>query len=273
MTPTHSRLQRQRAARRRARHPLGFASAYVLATALILALIAAAPVSAYTVAVPRATYSFAAPGGESLTFTVSADSTVVTSYDITAIGHEAGGKSCDFHAEGDAGDWEGATIINDSFEYSLRNQVIFHGKFTGAQSAAGTFTLYDPPIGSTPACETGTLKWTAKTTTRPSSLTTSDGGKRHAKPVYRPGLTLREVAPAKFVGQITATAAGCRADRTVTVWINAKAAFTTRSRANGSFSFPASSAMAGQQYVRASIGAHTLAKASCAAGTSQFVVT
>ncbi|MGO9899305.1 MAG: hypothetical protein ACLP0J_06365 [Solirubrobacteraceae bacterium] len=257
-----------------------------------MALATALPAPAYADAIPDATYSFLAPGGESVTFTVSADGTIVNSYNITAVGQEAGGNTCDFHAEGDSGVWQGAPIVNDTFQYSLGDDIIFDGQFTGAQSAAGTFRLYDPPLGSAPACDTGTLDWTATTTATPpgqqstgsgsgaggsgsggggkSSGSGSKPGAQHAKATYRSRVTLRKASRVKFVGQITVAIAACRADRTVTLWIGPKRAATTRSRANGSFSFRRSAATHGEP-VRASASRRNLAGAICAAGTSRFI--
>lgn len=125
----------------------------------------------FTLAIPGATYTGSADGGQ-LTFTVSSNGEAVTSYEIYgANGHNPDGSGCRFVAEGDAGVWPGATIAGNFFSYQVGSELLFEGQFTGAQSAAGTFE-YAIPGG----CDTGRIAWTAATTAVPLPDGYANGG-------------------------------------------------------------------------------------------------
>jgi hypothetical protein len=244
---------------------------------MLAGLAAVSTAQTHSNAIPGATYKFTAQGGLSMTFSVSADGSTVDFYNITAVGHEANGGTCDFHAEGDRGIWAGAPIVNNTFKYNLGDNIVFEGRFTGGQSAAGTFTLYDPPLGSAQACHSGTMNWTATTTAKPPHSTgngggssTGNGGGSDPKRTYRTGVSLHRASLRKLAGRITATVGVCRVDRKVTLWIGHRRIATTLSRSSGSFSFRRTMRMRGKS-VRASASNANLPALICGAGSSRFI--
>ena len=124
------------------------------------------------VPIPGVTYTGTVQEGTSegsITFTISSDGTIVSSYSILGLsGTYTSGGSCGFVAGGDAGIWEGAPIVNNDFSYEPGIGASFQGSFIGPQTASGTLRLFQPstlPEGVA-ACDSGTITWTATTTSR-----------------------------------------------------------------------------------------------------------
>ncbi len=142
--------------------------------ALVGCVLALGPAVAPAVADPvaGATYTGFATDTAKVTFTVSSDGTIVTSYSIAGIP----GSTCDFEAGGPAGVWVGAPISDDAFAYTIGDTISFQGTFTGPQSATGTFRFTQPALGKAPACDSGTVSWTATTTAGGGSGGSGSGG-------------------------------------------------------------------------------------------------
>lgn len=103
------------------------------------------------------------PHGATIEFTVSKNRRSVISYELTGVkGKEAGGAMCNFGAGGQQGSWPGARIVHRSFSYTLGRAISFKGTLASRSTARGTFHLYDPPVQNDPACDTGTVRWTAR---------------------------------------------------------------------------------------------------------------
>ncbi len=67
-----------------------------------------------------------------------------------------------FIGDGALGVWKGVPIAHHAFAYALGNALTFHGTLMGNERIAGTFKFYTPSAGRTPACTTGTVRWTAR---------------------------------------------------------------------------------------------------------------
>ncbi len=246
-----------------------------LRVALAFALPAVFPVAAQGTVIPGATYAGTAAGGATISFTVASDATIVNSYKICgAQGRSSDGGSCQFLGAGDAGYWEGAPIVDDGFGYSVGPQNLLQGTFTGAQSASGTFRLYNPAAGPAPSCDTGTVSWTASTTASPPSAGGSGGvsghGKVQTKSVYGTRITVLEASAKQFDGRLVSPSRLCSARRVITDWVGVLRERTTRTRSNGTFTFPRTSSMGGQQ-VRTGVSALGTRSATCAAASSAFI--
>ncbi len=254
----------------------------------MLALACAAPAIAAATAIPGASYAGTTSKGGSIQFTISSDGTIVNSYQVFGLhGTYPNGNGCALEAGGAAGVWEGAAIVDNSFQYSLGTNNLWQGTFPGAQSASGTIRLFIPgsPSG---ACDSGTLTWTATTAATPpggggggggtppggggGGGTPPGGGHKPTKksPTYATRLELRRLSRTKLAGRISSSDRMCRADRKVLVWIGAKRAGSTRSKSNGTFSFARTNSMRGQ-HVRVSVSAQKLRDGLCGAGTSKFI--
>jgi hypothetical protein len=241
----------------------------MLASAIAAASAAAGPIAG-------ATYNGTAASGARVTFTVSPDGTLVTSYRIGAV---AGGP-CQILAEGDNGVWPGAPIVANAFTYSYSSYsaITFSGSFTGAQSASGTFRLDTPRVNGAPGCDTGTVDWTASTSAAapPGSGGSSGGGPgggpggaghRH---VFVTRITFRKASKLVLRGQIKSPHGACRAGRTVILWRGTRRIASTKSKAGGKFSFPRTALVRGR-HVRASTPARNMQAGTCAAASSTFI--
>lgn len=229
-------------------------------------------------AIPGATYAGSAQDGATVTFVVASDGTSVTSYRISNVP----GSTCTFNAEGDASIWEGAPIVDGSFDYALEDAIVLHGTFPGAQTAAGTFRFDNHATAATPACDTGTVSWIAATTAVPpasggggqpgGSQTPGPSGARAApsKPRFATHVTFGRLSRTRLGGHIGSVSRACRAGRLVTLWRGQKRIATTRTRADGSFRFARAKSLRGRD-VRAAAPARTLRGGICGAGSSRFV--
>ena len=230
-------------------------------------------------AIPGAVYAGSAQDGASVTLTVASDGTSVTAYRISNVP----GSTCTFNAEGDARIWEGAPIVDGAFDYALEDAIVLHGTFPGAQTAAGTFRFDDHATAATPACDTGTVSWTASTTAAPPASSGGGGqpggsqpsgpsGARPApaKPRFATHVTFRRLSRTRLGGKLSSASRSCRAGRLVTLWRGQRRVATTRTRSDGSFGFARAKSLRGRD-VRAAAPASTLKGAVCAAGSSRFV--
>ena len=236
----------------------------IVAVALTCALCAGtAAAAAGGDAIPGATYIGTAADGARVTVTISSDGTLVTAYRITG----ASGGSCQFYGEGDSGVWQGAPIVNNTFEYQLGPALFLRGTFPSAQSASGTFHFHQAASGQTAACDSGTVSWTATTTVSPSS---GSGGTGGHKPGFWTRISFRKASSKMLRGQIKSPGGACRAGRTVYLWRGGRRIAFTKSKAGGKFSFAVTTRVRGRQ-VRASAAARSVQAGACAAGSSVFI--
>ena len=249
-----------------------------------MATLTLAAVPAAADPVPGATYNGVAADGANVTFTVSPDGTLVDSYRFTNVT----ANGCQFTAEGDKGVWEGAPIANNAFDYELSTAtaISFRGTFPGAQTASGTLRLHDAATSTTPACDTGTIAWTANTTATPPSGTGGSGGGGSgsggggngtgssggggSKHVFATRVTLRKLSSKRLGGRLSSSSGACRAGATVILWRGQRRFARTKTKANGTYWFARSKAVRGRR-VRASVLARTVKAGVCAAGSSTFM--
>jgi hypothetical protein len=186
------------------------------------------------------------------------------------------GDTCTFWAEGDPGVWEGAAIVNDAFQYNLGDSILLRGTFDGAQSVTGAFRLYNYAVGSKPACDTGTVAWSATTsaTPPPPGSTPATGGSAvspsGAKRRFATGVLLRRRSRSKLGGRVTSASATCRARRRVLLVQGSRTIASTTSASDGRYLFRRSARLRGRR-VRAVATARGLESATCAAGSSKAI--
>jgi hypothetical protein len=245
---------------------------WVLVLVVVLACASAALAAG---AIPGATYNGVATDGASVALSVSSDGTLVDSYFITnATGHEPGGKTCTFTGEGVNGQWEGAPIMNNSFEYRLYSAIMFQGRFSAAQKVSGTFRFYDAATSQTPACDTGIVSWTATTGSQPPAAGGTGGsqggdGNGHGHG-FLTRITFRKASSTLLRGQIKSPMGTCRVGRTVVLWRGKRRMATTKSKAGGKFSFRRTASIRGS-LVRASTPTRNVKGGACAAASSTFI--
>ena len=237
-------------------------------------------VPAFGAAIPGATYNAQLPDGGILSFTVSSDGTIVSSYQVTHIN----GNNCVFTGGGDTvtGGWPGAPIVGNSFSYVSPTLATFQGTFTGAQSAAGTIEFAHPagPGGVPAACDTGSVSWTATTTATPppgggngngnsggggSGNHNGNSGKHH----FTTTVKFRRLSTKSDGGQVSSTGA-CRASRKVILWRGKRRLETTKTSKSGRFSFRRTAKLRGHS-IRTSVTARTVGAGICMAGSSTFI--
>lgn len=240
--------------------------------AVVLVLVSAS--TALAAAIPGASYQGTATDGASVGLTVSRDGTLVDSYFVTgAIGHEPSGATCMFTGEGVNGQWEGAPILNDSFEYHLYTAILLQGAFTGPRTASGTFRFYDPATSQTQACDTGTVSWTATTLATPpggGGPGGSGGGGHGNRLAFLTRVTFRKVSSSVLRGQIKSLKGACRVGRTVVLWRGKHRMGTTKSKTGGKFSFRRTASIRGV-FVRASTPVRNVTAGECTAASSTFI--
>ena len=231
---------------------------------------------AYGAAIPGATYSGVASNRGTVTFTVSADGTIIQSFAISPMF----GMSCEiFVGAANVGEWPGAPIVDNAFDYEAPSLMSFKGTFSGAQSATGTIELTQP--GPPPECDTGVVTWTASTTATPpppgggngngNGGGNGGGGKGGGgKHQFASHVVLRKVSPRLYGGHITSVNRACATGRKVVLWRGARRIATTKSKAGGKFSFVRSPKVHGLR-VRASVAARAVKAGICMAGSSTFI--
>ena len=226
--------------------------------------------------IPGAAYTGAASDGGQVAFTVSADGTLISSYELTSVGN----VQCQLIVEQSTG-WEGAPIVGGAFDYELPGTVTFQGSFPGSQSAKGTFRLYSPATDARPACDSGTLSWTATTTAtprggppgnpgQPGQPGSNNGGKGTTKSKFSTTVGLHALSRKLLGGSLSSKNSACRIGRVVILWRGAHRVGSTRTKRNGSYTFRRSSRLHGR-HVRASVATLTLTTAICTAATSKFI--
>jgi hypothetical protein len=244
----------------------------------LVAAVAAAPVAlAAGAPVPGARYKGVGDQGVLVSFTLSSDGTLVTSYQL----FDVPGNNCSFSSAAGPQGFPGVPIVRNAFSYDVHplTSVVFDGTFTGPASASGTLRLYQSATGQTPACDSGTLNWTATTTSTPpggpgsgsggSGGSSGSGGPGHHKP-FLTRITLRRASLRWLTGQIASPAGACRAGRKVFLWRGLRRIATTKAKAGGKFSFPRSVMVRGRA-VRASTATMNVKSGVCAAGSSKFI--
>ena len=216
--------------------------------AFVAVVCAATAVPALASSVPGATYNGRTAGGAYVRFTVSADGRQVNSYEITGVI----GDTCQFSAQGNEPAFPGAPITNNAFSYGFDQAFSFSGRFSGAQSAMGTYQFHRDAIGGQPACDSGIVRWTATTA---------------AKPTVKTSVSLHKMARARLGGRIIGEGGICTRSRTVTLWRGKHKIRSTRSGKGGSYWFARTAAVRGQR-VHVTVAKRTVTGAICSAASS-----
>ncbi len=272
----------------------------VLVRALVLAVaLAGAASSAIADPIPGASYRGVASDYAIVTFTVAADGSSLTSYSITNV-H---GNTCSFSGDGVAGSWDGAPIVNGAFDYQIGASMTFQGTFPGAQSASGSFQFHNNAVaGAAPACDTGTVNWTATTTANPPSgggggsgsgsggsgsggsgsggNGSGGNGSGGSGSGANGGTSQKTKVPTRVVfgklsrtqlgGRIRSASKDCLASRTLILWRGGRRIASTRSKVNGTYSFRRSANVRGRK-VHVQVTPLTNASTICEAATSGTV--
>ena len=249
----------------------------VLASAIAVASAVASPV-------PGATYTGTAADGAQVKFTVSSDGTLVTSYYLVGVP----GNDCSFYTNAEGPEWPGTPIAQNAFDYEhtgsglVATSISFRGSFPGPQSASGTFNLHQDATSDSPACDTGTVNWTATTSAQPpatgsgpgsgpgGSTGSGAGGGAGHRLAFATRIHLRRLSRALVGGRISSPNLTCRARRRVYLWRGSRRIASTMSKANGSYAFPRSAAIRGRR-VRVSLPGRTVDAGTCMAASSSFI--
>jgi hypothetical protein len=138
----------------------------VLTSACVLGLTAAMAVAAKPL--PRLTYVAKLNGGASVRLTLARGHKLVDSYQILHVtGHQTrNGKTiprgtCGFEGRGAKGVFKPVAVSSGKFSYRLGPAFRLNGTIK-QKKITGTFMFSDPAAGKTPACSTGTVRFTAK---------------------------------------------------------------------------------------------------------------
>jgi hypothetical protein len=117
---------------------------------------------------PRLTYVAKLNGGASVRLTLARGHKSIDSYEILhASGHQTrNGKTiphgtCGFEGRGAKGVFKPVAVTKGKFSYRLGAAFRLTGTIKRGE-ITGTFTFSDPAAGKTPACSTGTVRFTAK---------------------------------------------------------------------------------------------------------------
>jgi hypothetical protein len=137
-----------------------------LACACMLGVTAAIAVAANPL--PRLTYVAKLKGGASVRLTLARGHKLIDSYEILHVtGHQTrNGKTiphgtCGFEGRGAKGVFKPVAVNKGRFSYRLGAAFRVNGTIK-RKKLIGTFTFSDPAAGKTPACSTGTVRFTAK---------------------------------------------------------------------------------------------------------------
>jgi hypothetical protein len=239
-----------------------------------------ASIAAVTLAlIAGATYAGTHAGGGEVRFTVAADGTRVDSYRI----RDVPGDTCRFHAGGVAEEWEGAAIVNRAFEYRLHDALLFEGTFAEDDvTATGTLRMFNREVpGVKPACDTGTVTWTATTPPPPAPpdgpppvgeppLLPGGPPANEATATYRTTITLRRRGARRLTGRLRSPSRACSTRRKVVLKRGSKRIASARSSSDGRFTFKRRSSTRGRK-VRASVARVAVAQSICAASRSKTV--
>jgi hypothetical protein len=206
-----------------------------------------------------------------VTVIVSSSGAYVSSFQVDGVyGTYTTGGACAFKAGGVYGSFPGGSINGNAFSFSLA-QTLFQGAFTGVQSVSGTFRLYQPATSQSPACDTGTVSWSATTSATPPNKPPNSGppGRRPTSR-FRTSLVLHRLSRLRIGGQIRSSSAACRRDRVVFVWVGGKRTASVRSKASGAFRFALRKSKR-SRHVHVSVAAKTISAGTCTAGASKQV--
>lgn len=215
--------------------------------------------------VAGATFTGTHAGGGTVRFTVAADGTRLTSYSI----RDVPGDTCTFVAGGVAGEWEGTPIVNNAFDYRLHDALRFAGTFPTSASATGTLRLFNRAVsGVKPACDSGTLTWTATATVSTGPPAAEDPQATTAR--FTTTIKLRRRGRTKLAGRLGSPSRACRSRRRVTLKRGSRTIAATRSTRGGRFSFKRSAKSRGRM-VRARVSMRTVPAAVCTAAKSKRV--
>lgn len=138
------------------------------------------------------------------------------------------------------------------------------GTGTGAGSGSGTGTGTGSGSGGGTGTGTGTGTGSGTGTGTPPGT----GGRR--TPSFATRVALRRLSGQLLAGRIHTPSAACRAGRRVTLWRGSRRIASTRSKADGEFSFDPAASLRGHS-VRASVAARAVRSGLCAAGSSTFI--
>jgi hypothetical protein len=207
-----------------------------------------------TGAIAGARYTGLAADGATITLSISPDGTLVDAYEISG----ARTKTCILVGQGMPGVWPGAPISAGSFSSTQGSSSLLKGTFTGARSASGTFRLALPATPEDRACTSGSVNWTATTTSRGSTVAGSDATAASVR--------LRALSATRVTGRIGSSRPACRRRRVV-LWHGSARVAVTTSRPSGAFSFVAPRPWSGP--LRASAPAR--AASGCAPASSVFI--
>jgi Ca2+-binding RTX toxin-like protein len=181
MSPsTSSSWSRRRNRGARARNPRAWI-AIVLVLSLAVAILSVSPAAANHIA--GATYNGTVQGGTGMSFTVSANGSGITAFNVAG---PLPGSSCTFG--GSSAMYPTPLPITNHTFADTTDPLTFSGSFPGQQSASGTLRIRT----SSPSCDTGPLSWTA-TTAAPLPPPPPGAGARCAgKPATKVGTAGRD---------------------------------------------------------------------------------
>ena len=227
---------------------------------LTLALLAAVGGTAFAAQVGGKTYSGThdAGRGGTVTLTLSDDGKRVVAYALPAVD----GDTCTFKAEGDAGVWDGAEISDSgSFSYTFYDRIELRGRFDG-RTATGTIRLRRIAASGAPACDTGSIAWSAATPgedppplpgATPTPTPAPSPGASPRKRTVTASIAVRRKG-SRISGRVNAAEGTCRSKRRLTLLNGRKVLARTTSKTDGMFAFKRSSKTRGKR-VRVTIAA------------------
>jgi Ca2+-binding RTX toxin-like protein len=137
--------------------PASALTAFVISVGLTVLVLLVVP-AATANHIGGATYNGTVQGGTTMSFTVAANGSGITSFSVAG---PLSGGGCTFSGVS-ASYPTPLPITNHSFTDTTA-PLTFSGSFPGAQSASGTLRIKT----TSPACDTGSLPWNASTTAKP----------------------------------------------------------------------------------------------------------
>src|ERR1700741_426052 len=221
-----------------------------------------------------ATYTGSAAGGGSVQFTVAPDGSRITSYAV----RDVPGDTCTFVSLGTEGDWPGVPIVGGAFEHRPHDGEAISDSFPNLLTISGTLRFFNAAVpGVRPACDTGTVAWTATTppVTAPppppggEGQPGGDAPETGTRASYVTRVTLRRRA-GRLVGRVGSPHRDCRGARRITLRRGGERGGPARSRRDGTFRLAPTAQPRGRK-VRAVVVRRELAAAICAAGRSKLV--
>lgn len=214
-------------------------------------------------AVPGATYTGTASDGATVTVELSSNGRSVAAYSVVGIfGTDSHGQTCqDTTSVGPAG-WSGAPITNDGFHDSVGTTFSINGTFGSSRTVSGTFALDQAAQGGSAGCATGTVAWTATTSSTPPHT--------HNRKKIRVRVSVRRLALRKLVGSLKASTRSCTARRTVYLWSGRRRLSVGHATAAGVFRFTVRNDWDGRR-VHATVKRLVTRTTVCAAAASSTV--